>query len=49
MEVKGEVEAKKLYDFGLTDIFLSTGYSENAIQKPDYIKEVLSKKIPDFI
>lgn len=47
--VKGEVEAKKLFDSGFLKIYLSTGYSPNSINKPAYIKEIISKKVPDFI
>lgn len=47
--VKGELEAKKLFDFGFGEIYLSTGYSSDSINKPAYIKDILSKKIPSFI
>lgn len=46
--LKGEVESEKIADLGFCEIYLTTGYSENDIEKPSWIKKVIGKR-PDFI
>lgn len=45
--IKGEVESKKIFDLGFTEIFLATGFRAQDINKPDWIKEVVGKR-PSF-
>ncbi len=40
---KGEVSARKIYEKGYKNIFLSTGYEEKSIEKPFFIKRIFSK------
>lgn len=41
--VKGEIESEKIYLLGFINIYLSTGYDKNNIEKPYWIKRVCSK------
>lgn len=45
--LKGEIESKKIYDLGFTELYLATGYSPKDIDRPDWIKGIRGKK-PDF-
>src|SRR5690606_4006181 len=42
--IKGEIESKKIFDLGFTEIFLATGYSPQDIEKPAWIKKVVGKR-----
>jgi signal transduction histidine kinase/FixJ family two-component response regulator len=41
--VKGEIESEKIFKLGFFNLYLATGYEKNSIQKPHWIKDVLSK------
>ena len=45
--IKGELEAEKLYKAGYKDLYLATGYLEEDIIVPHWIKKVVGKK-PEF-
>jgi len=42
--IKGEVESKRIFDLGFKKIILTTGYSKEDINKPDWIKEIVGKR-----
>jgi hypothetical protein len=42
--IKGEVESKRIFDLGFKNIILTTGYSKEDIDKPDWIKEIVGKR-----
>lgn len=41
--IKGEVESEKIFKLGFRNLYLSTGYLADSIDKPDWIKMVCSK------
>lgn len=41
--IKGEIESEKIFALGFLNLYLATGYEEESIQKPDWIKKVFSK------
>lgn len=46
--VKGEIESKHIYEKGFQNLYLATGYSPSDIDKPFWIKKVVSKR-PTFL
>jgi len=44
--LKGEVESRKIRNLGFKNLYLTTGSPKTSINKPSWIKEVLSKEIP---
>jgi hypothetical protein len=46
-EVLGEVESKKIFDKGFTNLYLATGKQASEIEKPFWIKEIVGKR-PSF-
>jgi signal transduction histidine kinase/FixJ family two-component response regulator len=45
--IKGEIEAKKLFDLGFTEIHLATGHSPNQFGNIPWIKSIIGK-LPPF-
>ena len=45
--IKGEVESRKIADKGFQNIYLATGYQENDLKIPGWIKGVFGKE-PQF-
>lgn len=45
--IKGEVESKKIYELGFSNIFIATGYSKESLDKPEWIKDIVGKR-PSF-
>jgi signal transduction histidine kinase len=41
--VKGEIESEKIFILGFLNLYLATGYEEDSIIKPSWIKKVFSK------
>ncbi|MGK0367848.1 MAG: signal transduction histidine kinase [Thermoproteota archaeon] len=46
---KGEVESEKISKLGFSNIYLSTGYSKDDIEKPSWIHSVIGKDFPNII
>lgn len=46
--VRGEIDGKKIFDLGFSNIYIATGYSADDIKKADWIKEVVGKRPPTF-
>jgi len=44
--VRGEVESKKLYELGFTNLYLATGHPVRNIDKPAWVKKVCGKRPP---
>lgn len=41
--IKGELESKKIYEAGFSNLFLCTGYEKGDIEKPVWIKSIIGK------
>lgn len=44
--IKGEVEAQKLYNMGFTNVYLTTGFSDIRIEEYPWLKGKISKSPP---
>ena len=44
---RGEIESEKIFNAGFEELFLSTGYNSEDIQRPEWIKAVTGKR-PEF-
>ena len=44
--VRGDIEAKKLYELGHNNLYLATGHPANSLNKPHYIIEITGKRPP---
>ena len=47
-DIRGEVESEKISKLGFENVYLSTGYSQDMIQVPHWIKSVYSKNPEDI-
>ena len=44
--VKGEIEAKRIFDLGFSEIHICTGYAPESFQKVSYIRSIRGKDPP---
>ena len=44
--IRGEIEAKKLFDLGFKEIYLATGHAPNRFKNIPYIKSIIGKEPP---
>ena len=44
--IQGEVEAKKLFDAGFQNLYLTTGYTDLRVEDYPWLKGIVSKKPP---
>lgn len=46
--IKGELQAKKIFDKGFSEIYLTTGFSADQVQKFPWIKSIIGKTPPFY-
>ena len=46
--VKGEIESEKIFKLGYKNIYITTGYASESIQKPNWVIKIVSKSFPQL-
>ncbi len=48
-DIKGEVHSKMIHDLGFSNLYIETGFTEEDIEIPYWIKGISGKSPPEFL